>query len=388
MTSHTELEITSLAAGGDGVGRDANGRVTFVPRAAPGDRVRVKLVTEKASFARGAILEVTTPSQSRVAPACDAFERGCGGCHWLHVARPAQLEAKQALVASALRGFDGLVIEAVAAPAPALGWRRRARFHSRNGRLGLFAGRTHDIVPIARCPQLEPALDAALQFLATKSLPDGEVALLASARGDVAVGLQKHWAPAASLIGHAGIVGVCAGPTGRFGDHVLEIEPGLWSGPWDFAQASAAGNAALVDLARTALGPGPGTVIELYAGSGNLTRAFAADGWAVQPSDLVAPAREVANFSVGPVEQMLASARVCDAIVLDPPREGAAAAIDGMIALSPRTIVYVSCDPATLARDANRLVAAGYRAERAWPIDLMPQTAHIEVVMRLVRMAS
>lgn len=392
--SIVDLHIASLAAGGDGVARDASGRVTFVPRTAPGDRVRVKLVTEKASFARGELLEVLAPSASRVAPACSAFERGCGGCQWLHVDRPAQLETKQALVASALRGLDGLVIEPIADPAPSLGWRRRARFHSRNGRLGLYVGRTREVVPLARCPQLDPALDAALQFLASKSLPDGEVALLANARGEVAVGIEREWAPASALIGHAGIVGVLAGPTSRWGEPVLEIDAdpqflvgasGVWVGPWDFAQASATGNAALVEIARTALGPGPGVVLELYAGSGNLTRAFSADGWTVHPTDIVEPARAIPNFSVGSVERILASAGSTDAVVLDPPREGAAAAVSGIAALAPRTIVYVSCDPATLARDASRIVAAGYRADRAWPVDLMPHTAHVEVVLRLVR---
>jgi 23S rRNA (uracil1939-C5)-methyltransferase len=170
------------------------------------------------------------------------------------------------------------------------------------------------------------------------------------------------------------------------GEPILEVELGLHGGPWDFAQASAAGNAELIALARRALGKGPGTVLELYAGAGNLTRAFVADGWSVRASDVVAPARPVAPFESGPVEIVIAEQPPgMDAIVLDPPRTGAAEAIDGIVRLAPKAIVYVSCDPATLARDAVRLAEAGYRAERAWPIDLMPQTAHVEVVLRLVR---
>jgi 23S rRNA (uracil1939-C5)-methyltransferase len=379
----TEVDVTALAAGGDGVARDADGRVTFVPLTAPGDRVRVKLVKETKSFARGELVAIVTASPARVEPACEAFLRGCGGCQWLHVSRAGQLEAKQALVAGALRKLDGLVIEPIADPAPALGWRRRARFHSANGKLGLFAHGTHDVVPLSRCPQLEPALDAALQLLASMSLPDGEVALLLGHRGDIAVGMPE-WRAAESLVGRAGIVGVIAGVR-RVGNPILEIEPGLHGGPWDFAQASAAGNAMLVTLARTALGKGPGALLELYAGAGNFTRAFTEDGWTVRPSDVAPPARPPANFQVGPVEHVLGSAKHCDAIVLDPPREGAAVAIAGLVARAPKVIVYVSCDPATLARDAAQLVAGGYRADRAWPIDLMPQTAHVEVVLRLVR---
>ena len=97
------LDVTALAAGGDGVARDANGRVTFVPRTVPGDRVRARVTKATTSFARAVLLEVIAPSPDRVAPACEAFERGCGGCAWLHVARTVQLDAKQALVANATR---------------------------------------------------------------------------------------------------------------------------------------------------------------------------------------------------------------------------------------------------------------------------------------------
>jgi 23S rRNA (uracil1939-C5)-methyltransferase len=106
----------------------------------------------------------------------------------------------------------------------------------------------------------------------------------------------------------------------------------------------------------------------------------------VTASDVVAPARPDPAFVVGAADRVLAGiSGPIDAIVLDPPRTGAADAIAGIAKLAPRTIVYVACDPATLARDATRLVAAGYRADRAWPIDLMPQTSHVEVVATLVR---
>src|SRR5205085_11306974 len=116
-----ELDVTALAAGGDGLGRDASGRVTFVPRTAPGDRARVQLVKGTSSFARGELAEVLVASPSRVAPPCEYFAAGCGGCQWQHVARAAQLEAKQAIVTAALRGLAGLVVERIADPAPPYG---------------------------------------------------------------------------------------------------------------------------------------------------------------------------------------------------------------------------------------------------------------------------
>jgi 23S rRNA (uracil1939-C5)-methyltransferase len=378
-----ELDITALAAGGDGVGRDATGRVTFVPRAAPGDRLRARIVHATSSFARGELAELITPGAARVEPACPAFAQGCGGCQWQHVARPAQLEAKQAIVAGALRKLAGVQIHPIADPGPALGWRRRARFHVVRGRAGLYELGTTRGLPLAGCPQLEPALDAAYAVVAAATPPDGELAFAIAHDGRVAVATERAWRGAARLLGRAGIVGILAGDVPH-GEVVLELEPGLWGGPRDFAQASRAGNAALIAQARAALGRGPGRLLELHAGAGNFTRGFVADGWDVVPTDVVAPARPPVGFQRGAQRDVLARlAGPWDAIVLDPPRTGAAEAIDGILRAQPRTIVYVSCDVATLARDAARLT--GYRATDAWPLDVMPHTAHVEVVLRLVR---
>ncbi len=380
-----DREVTALAAGGDGVARD-DGRVTFVPRTAPGDRVRVRLVKETASFARGEVVEVLAAGPGRVTPACAHFVAGCGGCQWLHVSHAAQLAAKQDIVAGALRRL-GATIHPIAAPAPALGWRRRARFHVQLGKLGLYAAGTTTVIPLRDCPQLEPALATALAAIAGgPSPPDGELALLLGHRGEVAVGVEAVWRGAAALVGRAGITGVVTGPPPHrksHGEPILEVEPGLFGGPWEFAQAGAAGNAALVAQVVATLGPASGSLLELYAGAGNFTRALVAAGWRVTPSDAVAPARPPAGFVVGAVADILRDAAPCGAIVLDPPRAGAAEAIAGILRLAPKTIVYVSCDPATLARDAERLV--GYRATDAWPLDLMPQTAHLEVVLKLLR---
>jgi 23S rRNA (uracil1939-C5)-methyltransferase len=371
------VDVTALAAGGDGVARD-EGRVTFVPRTAPGDRVRVRLTKETKSFARGELVEVVTPSPDRIPPPCPYFVAGCGGCAWQHVARPAQLAAKQQLVANALRKLD-VTIEPIADPCPPYGWRRRARFHVAGGKIGLYRENTREVLPIAHCPQLEPPLDAALQALGTP--PDGELVMLVGA--GIVIGTEKPWKGAAGLVGKAGIVGVVAGEE-SFGKTRIAVEPGLVGGPWDFAQASTAGNAALIELARRAAEPAAGHMLELHAGAGNLTRGFRADGWTVTTADIV-PGAEI----VGSADEVLARAEgPFDAIVLDPPRAGALEAVPGILRHAPPVVVYVSCDPATLARDAEKLVAGGYRAERAWPIDLMPQTAHVEVVLRLTRTAA
>ena len=386
MAPPVDLVITALAAGGDGVARDANGRVTFVPLTAPGDRVRARIVHATSSFARAELVEVLAAGPTRVEPACRHVKLGCGGCQWQQVALPEQLLAKQSIVAGALRTFEALVVHPIASPSAPLGWRRRARFHVARGHTGLYAHGSKRLVPIDRCPQLEPALADALVAVAAASPPDGELALLAGHDGKVVVATERAWRGANLAIGRAGIVGVLAGGEPH-GEPVLEIEPGLSGGPWEFAQANAAGNAALIARTLDAIGSGPGRLVELYAGGGNITRALLAAGWDVTATDVVAPARAAAaRFEVGPVVEVLGRLDgPVDAIVLDPPRSGAADAVDGILRLAPRTIAYVACDPATLARDVARLVAGGYRASVAWPIDLMPQTSHVEVVMRIDR---
>ncbi len=347
-----KVEITALAAGGDGIARDDTGRVTFVPRTAPGDVVDVRVTKQTASYARAELVQILEPGETRVAPACPHFARGCGGCAWQHVALPAQHAAKQAIVAGALRKLT-VAVHPIATPAPPSGWRRRARFHVVGGRVGLYAEGSRTLVPIDHCPQLEPQLDGAL----AGPHPDGELAMTLGMRGEIAIGTQ-----------------------------IIELEPDLWVTAESFAQASAAANAALIACARAALGPGPGELLELYAGAGNFTRGFAADGWTVTPSDAVAPPRPPPRFVTGPAAHVLAGIRgVVDALVLDPPRAGAAEILADIARVAPRIIIYISCDPATLARDAERLVAAGYRATDAWPFDAMPQTAHVEVVMRFTR---
>jgi 23S rRNA (uracil1939-C5)-methyltransferase len=397
-----ELTIDSLAAGGDGVGRDAGGKVMFVPRTAPGDRVRVAVVQETASFGRGELREILRPSPARRQPGCPRFVAGCGGCQWLHVDEAAQHAAKQAQVEAALRravAGDGLAIRPIATPVPALGWRRRTRLHVRGGRLGFYAARSQELVEVRECPQLDARLERALPAIAAARPPDGELAMAVGIGDRVALAHARAWPAAAALIGQANLAGVAAGGA-SFGEPVLELEPGLFGRADAFAQASAEGNAAIIaaaiealgDALGEALGDAPGeaaaTVLELYAGAGNLTRAIRAAGWNVVASDVVAPAQPPAGVEWIVADAAAAMRQLAErrgefaAIVLDPPRAGARDIVEPVAALAAPRLVYVSCDVATLARDAQALAAHGYRAVWAQPIDTMPQTAHLEVVVR------
>ncbi len=379
--SVVDVTVDSLAAGGEGVARDRGGRVTFIPGTTPGDRLKVRVVRTTSTYARAEVVDVIEAGKSRVEPSCPHALRVagrqpapvCGGCQWQHVSRAEQLAAKLAIVTGALRKLDGLRVHPIEDPGPALGWRRRARFHVERGVVGLYGIGSQDVVAIGSCPQLEPALDAAYRAVVAARPPDGELALLVNYKGEVAVATEDPWPRGGEIVGRAGIKVV--------GRAALELEPGLCSGAWDFAQASASGNRALVARAAATLGPGPGRLLELHAGGGNLTRAYRANGWVVLASDVAAHAELVADAAAA----LARHAGPFDAIALDPPRAGAPEAIDGILRHSPKVLVYVACDVATLARDAARLAAGGYRATDAYPLDLMPQTPHVEVVLRMTR---
>jgi len=392
-----ELSIGELAAGGDGVGRDADGRVTFVPATVPGDRVRVQLIDERKSFARGVVADVLTASTDRVDPRCRFFvDRSCGGCQWQHVAVAAQRRAKQHLVQSALRKLS-VTVAAIDCPVPDYQWRRRARLHWARPRradravLGFFAPRSDRVTDIDDCAQLEPALQAAIGVLRAELCSAltgrGEIDVVAGRGGDVCVYVRGPCDPAAveTLVGRAPIVGVALGKR-RFGATDVELEGGLQVAAAEFAQASAAGNEHLCQLVATACGDVAGKdVLELFAGGGNFTRLLtgaaallAVDSHALPT--LSSPHRSRRGDAADITARLVQKRRRFDLVVLDPPRTGARATMPHIAKLAPARIVYVSCNPATLARDAEILAGHGYTVTSAQPIDLMPQTAHVEVV--------
>ena len=402
-----ELTIASLAAGGDGVARDDDGRVTFVAGAAPGDRLVVDIIEERKSFARARLVRVVEPGPGRVEPPCPLFVAGsCGGCQWQHLSSEVQVAAKAEVVAAALRHFvdDGLEIAAPLTPVPGYGWRRRARFHwvrQRRGKaamIGFIAPGSHRIVDVTSCPQLEPAVEQALavvrEVLATKLTGTGEIQIVVGHSGEVHVAVRGPCHPnvVAALVDQPSISGASLGKR-SWGQHDIELEPGLRGrGDW-FAQPSQAGNRALVATVAALAAPRAGLrIVELFAGAGNFSRVLGEEAATLLAVD-TGPAPTTypggATFRRGPAAALLGEMKrrheEFDLAVLDPPRTGAAEVIKPLVALAPEEIIYISCNPATLARDLTALCAAGYRVTSAQPLDLMPQTAQVEVVVALVR---
>lgn len=394
-----ELAIDELAAGGDGVGRDRDGRVTFVPRTVPGDRVLVQLREVRKDFARGEPVEILSPGPGRVEAPCEVFRKGrCGGCNWQHVSIEVQREAKTEQVRRALRKLveSGLSIEALRTPVPALGWRRRARLHwfrapaAPRAEIGFYAPKSHFVADVKECVQLSDGLSRAYQAVRSKlggSLHGrGQLHLLESPDGAHVVidGAVKPGA-ARKLAEHPAISGVRFGKT-LLGSEAIAVD-GAMADAKDFTQASESGNTDLRRVLDTMTRDwrDGARILELFAGSGNLTEALAGARVVAVERSLRPKRAHGVEWREGDAEtvvaKLLGEREQFDGVVLDPPRKGAREVMAHLAELGAARIVYVSCNPATLARDAEHLVAAGYRPGRAVPLDLMPQTYHVEVVM-------
>jgi len=386
------VTVESLAFGGDSVGHADDGRVVFVPGGAPGDQVEVEVEEEHKAWMRARLLRTVKPGPTRVPPPCPQYLAGCGGCQWLHVDAVAQRAAKEEVVRRALRHVAP-VVEPIRSPGPDLGWRRRARLRWRSGILGYTKHRSHELVDAPACPQLDERLERALaairQAFGGQLVGSGDLELLVTRRGEVHVALSGPHVPAAdSLVGQAGIAGILVGGTTLGADRV-DLGDGdspFWARADVFAQASAPGNDLLRALVREAAGPLAGRrVLELFAGSGNFTRDLLAAGAHVVAVEESAPASALAAMNLAPwSDRSTLMTRPAapplpegpfDLVVVDPPRTGLDPELTRALAALAVPMIYVSCDPQTLARDL-----AGRQVERVVPVDLMPQTFHVEVV--------
>ncbi|TDD96762.1 class I SAM-dependent RNA methyltransferase [Jiangella asiatica] len=388
------VDVGPVAHGGSCVARH-EGRAVFVRHALPGERVRIR-VTEGGTedrFWRADAVEVLSASPDRVEPPCPWAGPGlCGGCDWQHASLPAQRRLKAAVVEEQLRRLAGLTwpveVEPVDGDDDGLGWRTRVTYavDGSSGRAGLRAHRSHTVVPVDTCLIAHPEVRAASVE-------------------------REHWPGTSSVevvVSDSGDRQVIADGVVRTGrGHVVERAAGRsWrvsgGGFWQVHPGAAR---TLVDAVLDGLAPAPGErAMDLYSGvglfAGALADAVGPDGsvLAVEGSrQAVADARRNlhdvpwARLVEGRVDRVLAGggaaddgaadgARV-DVVVLDPPRQGAKAAVVGEIAArAPRAVAYVACDPAALARDLASFAGLGYRLTELRGFDLFPMTHHVECV--------
>ena len=396
----TELELTvgGPAHGGACVARH-EGRVVFVRHALPGERVRAAVTEDRGgSFLRADAIEVLAASDDRVEAPCPyAGPARCGGCDWQHASGPAQRRIKAAIVREQFERLAGLEVPVDSAeelPGGLLGWRTRVAYAvDADGRPGLHRHRSSEIEHVAACPLGVPGVgDSDVLgarwpgLLAVEPVrgDDGTVAVVGHRPGAPRRGRGRR--PPDRLE-------VLSGPAAlehQVGGHVLRAAAhGFW-------QVHPAAVATLGGALLDAVSPRPGErVLELYAGAGALTVLLADAVGPTGAVDGVESARAAVSDAAGNLEQLpwatirpgrvdaalVAAAGAVDLVVLDPPRAGAGAAVmRAAISLGPRAIGYVSCDPATLARDVRAALDAGWRLAGLRVFDAFPMTHHIECV--------
>ena len=419
-----ELVAGEVAHGGWCVAREPGGRVVFVRHALPGERIRARITDATARFARAEAVEIIEPSPDRVEPPCPhARPGGCGGCDWQHASLAAQRRLKAQVVRQQFRRIAGLdpevTVEPVAGDRDGLDWRTRVRFTVRpDGTPGLLRHRSHEVVAVGDCPIAHPlVLSTGVSRRRWEGARWAEVAV-SVASGERAVIVAPRTARAVSAAGElpaeaAETVMAARGdrltPLRGRGYLRQEAAGREWrTGAGVFWQGHPGAAGALTEAVLAALRPQPGdTALDLYCGAGLFAGALAA---AVGPegtvtgveADPVAVRDARHNLRSMPWARILRGdtaavlgrggwpgARLA---VLDPPRTGVGRAVIGPLLSPPAAggaraalarVAYVSCDPATLARDVAVFAEAGWRLEALRGFDIFPMTHHVECVATL-----
>lgn len=414
-----ELDVDDVAHGGWCVGRHGE-QVVFVRHALPGEHVRVKVTEQTTRFLRGEAVEVITASPDRVeAPCAFAGPGMCGGCDWQHASLDAQRRLKGKVVAdqlSRIAGIDMAVdVEELPGTPDGLGWRTRVRFSvDEDGHAGLRRHRSHDIEPIDRCLIAHPGVsELGVTDVTWKDVREVE-AVASATRADRAVVVTPTTAKlgdlpdlkASSAVLRRFKGGRVQSVRGRKGvrEDVAGREYRVGAG--GFWQVHPAAGETLSAAVLEALEPKPGeTALDLYCGAGLFTGALAE---AVGPEGRVMgvengenavrdaqynlkdqPQVRVERADVAKQMREWADVRA-DVVTLDPPRAGLGKEVVRKVAgMKPRRVAYVSCDPATLARDLADFDRSGYRLVGLRAFDAFPMTHHVECVAVLepVRLA-
>ena len=400
------VSIDSIAAGGDGVGRN-NGLVVFVPRTAPGDVVTAQ-ISGKGHFARGSLRSVVTPSPSRIEPPCPHYTKdNCGGCQLQHLSYEAQLEAKRVIIRDALQRIGKRGVDLPPIERSPKDWRYRSKLTlamRRRGARWIAGLHPYDdparIFPLSDCPITDRSVVSAWREImqADAYFPDakelrGSVRITSGGptfvmMGGLSWGARNQFLAAVPSLAAVWWEPADDQPRRRLLDRREDLSPSA-----SFAQI----NSEMAEVLRhyvveRVLAHEPSSVIDAYAGAGHTAVALSGAGIAVTAIELDADAsdwsasrlREPSRAIRARVEEALPGVLPADVVVLNPPRAGVDARVAETLekeARHLRSLIYVSCNPATLARDISRL--PGYRIESLRAFDMFPQTAHVETVCEL-----
>lgn len=406
MPDTFDVRLENFIFGGEVIARLPDGRAVFVPFGLPGELVRIHLNEEKANFTRGVIDEILEPSPKRIAPRCPHFGQ-CGGCSYQHMSYADQLDAKQAIVKDQLRRLGGLPDFPVAAVVPApepWNYRNSIQFHvSPAGNLGFQKANSNDFVAIREChlptrainqlwPQLEFEAESGIERVTLREGVDEDLILGLASKEEHPPEFSVDFPVSAVYLGPNG-------PVVLSGDEsvLMQVKERLFRVSIEsFFQVNPEQAGAMVVHVLKLAGDLKGkAVIDAYCGVGLFSAFLAAKAARLigielsesSCSDFAVNLDEFENVELymGPVEQVLPSLDVKpDLAVIDPPRSGLDSRVIAALAKSgPAQILYVSCDPATLARDLKRLLQKGYALQNVTPFDQFPQTHHIETICLL-----
>jgi len=410
--SEKTVKIDKVVCDGYGLGF-LDGKAVFVPYSVPGDVVELEDISRRRGVEWGSIGQIVEPSPHRVEPFCPHYSV-CGGCDWQHIEYSCQLEYKRSIVEDTLQRIGGLSDISVkqCLPSPIQkGYRRRVKLHRHGKTLGFYKQRSNVVVPIENCPILSDEINLCLKqfssYMAEHDVPDfKDVEFIQGSEAGVVMTLLSNKLVSHSLC--ADDIPACTGASvsaGRrtenlWGKNYIEVSLGGLM--FRFASGSffQANTALLPELARCVTGAIEkcGAGLELYAGTcvfGSLLSdkvdVLTAIEWNRRAADAA-----LVNLRNNKIDNMavyrlsvergldLAAAKkpMPDFVLLDPPREGISKeAYKGIEKLSPKQIVYVSCNPATLARDIKKIVASGkYCLQYVQPFDMFPNTSHVESV--------
>ena len=378
------VDVEKIAHGGHCVAR-FEGQVIFVRYAIPGERAEVEVTSVNSKMARADAISIVTPSPHRVTAPCKyAKPGGCGGCDFQHIDLAHQRTLKSQVIVEQFSRLGGLDVQCEVLevePVNGLHWRTRMDFAiGDSGHIGLFANRSNDVIEVDDCVIADTAMD--LPHLAKRRWNGVDrVEVASTSTGQVSVSRAGR-----SISGPTQLIEKVAGFTYQIS-------------PQSFWQAHKSAPAALIAEVLTKLSLQPGEVVcDLYGGVGLFTAPMAdavgtkgkvhlieLDRRAIADAQKIFKGVGNVEIHPGTVEARLPKVQSPDVIVLDPPRTGAGEeVVTVMTRTHPRAIVYVSCDPASLARDAKLLLLMGYRMDSLIGFDLFPQTQHVECVARFI----
>ena len=386
MEKISNLKITDTSYGGAGVGRSNDGIVIFTQKTVTGDICNVELVADKKSYAEAKLLEIVNPSKYRIKPECKAYEK-CGGCSYGHIDYMEQINIKKSVVEKALRKYIHKNYNIEVVTSSNKGYRLRATVRSKNGKIGFYGYSSRDLVLVENCPVIKDTLFQKMKEFSSINNLTGEIYAI---ENDENISMASVKSEESNINDTSIFDGVMVNNK-KYGIGSMNFNTYYGAVAVTYKSFFQANRYLLDDFQKYAVSlvSEKMDIVELYAGAGFFTCGLMTKGNVIAcESDQTSSnlGRTLGyNIKTQDSGKFLSKIKKCDTIFLDPPRDGAdKIVIENIKRLKPYEIIYVSCNPNTLARDIIRLEEY-YKITNFKLFDMYPDTFHIESVVRLQR---